>query len=242
MQNLFTVTESFEVELNKEWIMMVPAFNAILKADKGSPGDSEGRKKLKARKQLGYIYFMEDFKSPIYGYEDSERHAEALRYVGLDAAETELDLVREALREYSKMQMGQARSLRTLKAAKKGLDALDNYLENVDFDARDKQGKLVNSPKEYVNNLQNLNKAYDELTKFEKRVYEELKDSSAIRGRATMGDREMQRDEKVLTWEEGSEKDYNVSAPAFGDLSIELNKTRKPIVDRDLEEDEDELS
>lgn len=233
------------MEINKEWIPLIPAFANILRADKGTKGDSEGRKKLKARKQLAYIYFMEDFKSPIYGYEENERRAEALRYVDLAPADVELDYVAEGLREYQKIQMNAARSLRTLKAAQKGLDALDNYLENVDFDARDKQGKLVNSPKEYVNNLQNLNKAYDELGKFEKRVYEELKDANAIRGKATMGDREVQRKEAQTAWVEGSEADYEASltgataettieynpgSPAFDDLAtvIRNSKGAKP--------------
>lgn len=223
------------MEINKEWIPLIPAFSDILKADKGSKGDSEGRKKLKARKQLAYIYFMEDFKSPIYSYEDQKRHEEALRYVDLIPADVELDIVRNGLKEYATIQMEAARSLRTLKAAKKGLDALDEYLEDIDFKATDKQGKLLNSPKEFQANMSTLNKLYDELAKFEKRVYEELKNSDAIRGKATMGDREMQRAETTATWTEGSESDYdgsvqgtyNPTSPAFDDLAVSINEHRK---------------
>ena len=236
MQNLFNITEDFTVELNKEWILLIPAFTAILRADKGSPSDSEGRKKLKARKQLGYVYFMRDFRSPIYGYEEAQRHEEALRYVGMDPAEAELDIIQNAMREYEQLQLGQARSLKTLNSAYKGMNALDNYLENVDFEATDKQGKLLHSPKEFVSNLQNLNKAYDEIAKFEKRVYEELKDSTTIRGTATLGDKERTKETRSTEWEEGTADNTNV--PAFTDISVHINKTKQSSTGTSTNEDE----
>ena len=232
MINLFTITETYEVELNKEWILLHPAFAAILKADKGSPGDSEGRKKLKARKQLAYIYFMVDFRSPIYSYDDAKKKFEALRYVGLDDIEVESPMIDEALREYEAMQLEQARSIKTLQAAKKGMNALDDYMNNIDFDARDKQGKLVNSPKEFVANLKELNKAYDEIDKFEKRVYKDLQENNAtIRGTAELGDKERIKKEKSTTWEEGTDEivsgAHNPATGNFGDLSVMLSGTRK---------------
>jgi hypothetical protein len=235
MMNLFTITESFDVELNKEWIVLIPEFNAILKADKGSVGDSEGRKKLKARKQLAYVYFMVDFRSPIYGYEFVEKQREALRYTGLKASDVEITLVQEAKQAYEKMQKEQARSLRTLEAAQKGMNALDDYMSDIDFTAIDKMGKLLNSPKEFVDNLKNLNKAYDELAKFEKRVYEDLKENSTIRGNATLGDRERAKTE-TSTWEEGTDDSVARVGNNFSDMTHYINKVKAKKVE-DEEED-----
>lgn len=239
MINLFKITDTYEVELDKEWIRLIPAFDAILKADKGSKGDSDGRKKLLARKQLAYLYFMIDFRSPIFSYDEAKKKVEALRYVGLEPIDVESALIQEGLEEYKEIQKGQARSLRSLENAYTGLNALDDYLANVDFTKTDKQGKLLHSPKEYMGNLSTLNKAYDELDKFEKRVYKELQANSAtIRGTADLGDKEKQKREKTTTWEEGSAP--VVDAPAFGDLQVHMNKVKaKPKAIFEADDDEE---
>lgn len=234
--NLFNITESFDAEINKEWILLIPAFSNLVRADKGSTGDSEGRKKLKARKQLAYVYFMVDFRSPIYEYEKKQKHEEALRYTGLTTADTELSVVQDAIKEYDHLQKIQARSLRTLESAKLGMDALDDYMQNIDFKKTDKMGKLLNSPKEFVDNLKNLNKAYDEIEKFEKRVMQDLKETSSIRGSATLGDKERTKDVKQTTWDEGSAPE--TAGPSFGDLTVHMNKAKaKNLPTEDEEED-----
>jgi hypothetical protein len=201
---LFVITPTHEVELNKEWMQLIPEFKNLLAADKGSKGDADGRKKLKARKQFAYIYFMVDFKSPIFSWELSERHEEAIRYTDLTEMDVNLPLVRRAYEEYQKLQYKAARSLKTLENAYKALDSLDNYLGGIDFKEKDKQGKLLHNPKEVGSNISQLNKMFDELDKFEKRVHEQLKESTTIRGQATLGDKE-HRKTGTETWEEGSQ-------------------------------------
>ncbi len=238
---LFRITETFEVELNKEWILLIPEFANILKADKGSKGDSEGRKKALARRQFAYIYFMVDFKSPIVQWEYAERHEEAKRYADLTEEQVSSAVVQDARKAYQTLQYKAARSLKTLDAAKKGLDALDDYLNTVDFKAIDKQGKLLHSPKEFVTNLASLNKAYDELAKFEKRVFEELKESGTIRGTASLGDKEHRADNAAqastgtMGWEEGNAPVE--SSTYFGDIAVLMNKVKEKQQDEETEEE-----
>lgn len=245
MINLFKITDTYEVELDKEWIALIPAFSAILKADKGSKGDADGRKKLLARKQLAYLYFMIDFRSPIFSYDEAKKKVEALRYVGLDELEVASPLITEGLEEYKAIQLGQARALRSLENAYSGLNALDDYLRDVDFTATDKQGKLLHSPKEYMANLSSLNKAYDELEKFEKRVHKQLQESNTtIRGMADLGDREKMKDDKQKVWEESAGPVQRAGAqpksPAFGDLSVMMNKVKaKPKAIFEADDDEE---
>jgi hypothetical protein len=222
MQELFILKENFTVEINKPWTILIPEFNAIIKADKGSPGDSEGRAKAKARKIFAYIYFMINFKSPIEQWDYAERHEEAMRYASLTEADVSSPMVKAALDKYEEIQFKSARALRTLKAAEKGLDALDEYLNTVDFKQTDKQGKLLHSPKEFVGNLSSLNKAYDERDKFRNRVYEELKESTTIRGQATLGDKEHKHDGRSA-WDEGSAPVEKTTSKLMTDLTTFVN-------------------
>jgi hypothetical protein len=188
---LFDIDENdYTVRLNRVWLHLIPEFSDILKRDKGSTGDKGGQRKLWARKRFAYIYFFVDFKSPIYPWDEAERRDEALRYTGLDTDDIKQDYMVLAISTYKELQRKAARSLRTLEAVHIGLTELNIYFEEIDFKAVDKMGKLLYSAKEYVNNISMLNKAYDELGAFEKRVMAELTNSGGIRGTATKGDRE----------------------------------------------------
>jgi hypothetical protein len=59
---LFTYSEG-KLSLDREEILLYPALKRILDRDKGSPGDSDGRKKLQAWKDFTYIYLICDYAS-----------------------------------------------------------------------------------------------------------------------------------------------------------------------------------
>lgn len=72
----------------------------ILQRDKGSPGDSDGRKKLFAYKELGAVYWIADYRSPgrLNGYEGKDLIDDAKRNFNLpddwEPDKTILDLVK----------------------------------------------------------------------------------------------------------------------------------------------------
>lgn len=190
---LFKIGNDFQVELNKEWILMVPEFAELLKRDKGSEGDYRGDKKLKARRELTFIYFDLDFSSPLREWDEFERREESMRYAGLK--ESNLDeAVMNAHRTYARLLENSSRSLRTYHAVIKSLDQLDNYFKTVDFVERDKKGEMVHDPKGYLSNLKTLDSAYDSVDKFRKRVEDELTDGGGIRGKASLGGKEGKRE------------------------------------------------
>lgn len=211
----------YTVRLNRAWLWMIPEFADILKRDKGSPGDKGGPRKLWSRKRFAYIYFFADFKSPIYSWEENERREEAMRYTGLDKNDIAEPYVVAAMKMYRELQRKAARSLRTLDAVHKGLSQLNKYFEDIDFTKVDKQGKVLYSAKEYVNNIKELDKAYDALAAFEKRVMAELTKAGGIRGSATKGDRENNTESSAANpnkhWEEGG--DPEDSSPQWLALS-----------------------
>jgi hypothetical protein len=220
--DLFELDENdYTVKLNRVWLWLIPEFADILRKDKGSTGDKGGHRKLWARKRFAYIYFYIDFKSPIYSWEEDQKKEESLRYTGLDKDAIKQDYMVAAILMYKELQIKAARSLRTLEAVNTGLTALNEYFENIDFTKTDKQGKLLYSPTDYVKNISTLNKAYDELGAFERRVMAELTKSGGIRGSATKGDREMSKESNTgksdSAFEEGS--DTTAEGPDWLDLS-----------------------
>lgn len=200
---LFEIDDNYEAKLNKEWLSLIPEFAYLLKRDKGGgKGDYRGDKKLRARKEFAFIYFMLDFASPLYEWEPAERREEALRYTGL--TEKDIDPYVMAAHDcYETMLHNASRSLRTLNAVYTSLDQLDNYFSTLDFTEKDKKGELVHTPSAYLLNLQRLNTAYASVDTFKARVAQELKQgSSGIRGTATLGGREA-RGFSTRPWKEG---------------------------------------
>ena len=240
---LFELDENKQVLLNKVWIAMIPEFKALLTRDKGSKGDYRGDKKLKATKEFTYIYFYADFSSPIRDWEDEERKTEALYYAQLE--EQDIDsVVLEAQEKYFSMQMEMSRPLRTLKSLYKGLHAMDRYFESINFAEKDKQGKLLNSPTDFVTNASKLNKMYDEIRNFEKRVEDDLKQTAGIRGpNSTLGDREGMRikwsEEEIMSGSKHTAAEVLTSKSSFGSM-IEFTKrmAEKEMLEEELEKKE----
>lgn len=201
---LFEVDEHFEVQLDKPWIMLIPEFAAVLARDKGSEGDYRGSKKLRARKELSYVYFICDFHSPIRDYDDDKKKEEALRYARLTPKDIDA-VVLTAQKQYEAMQYENAPSLRTLNSLKKGMGNLDKYFEEVDFDKVDKLGKVKYTPDAYIANITKLPKMRASIKEFERMVEEELRENTGIRGKAKLGGQEGKRRDKP--WVEGADPD-----------------------------------
>jgi len=238
---LFELDENKQVLLNKVWIAMIPEFKILLNRDKGSKGDYRGDKKLKATKEFTYIYFYTDFSSPIRDWEDEERKTEALYYAQLEPQDVDAAVL-EAQEKYFNMQLEMSRPLRTLKSLYKGLHAMDTYFEKINFAEKDKQGKLLNSPTDFVTNASKLNKMYDEIRNFEKRVEEDLKQTAGIRGpNSTLGDREGMRikwsEEEIMNGSKHTAAETINSNSSFSSM-IHFTKrmAEKEILEEELEQ------
>lgn len=259
---LFEIDETHQVQLNREWMMLIPEFAEIIKRDKGSPGDSRGTNKLRARKEFTFIYFTTDFSSPIRDWANEEREKEALYYAGLEPKDID-EKLRIAQEKYLEMMYKGSRSLRTLKSLYKGLDAMDTQFETDDlFTATDKMGKLKYTVTEFTNDTLKLNKVYDAIKQFETRVEEDLKQVvSGIRGpNSTLGDNEG----KKKAWSEADIREGSVhkggpsTSGTFSDIlevirqqaareKAEASATKVPVVSAAMadifndDEEDDEL-
>lgn len=199
---LLEVDENHNVRPNKEWLILIPEFAALYKRDKGSPGDVDGRKKLRFKKEVAFIYFHVGFTSPLRDWQPSEKLAEALNYASIKEDEID-DVINAASAKYEELQLKSSRSYRTYLAMKRGLDSMDTYYETIDFTKVDKKGELVHSTTGYTRSVIEMNKVYDSLAAFEKRVENDLKDADGgIRGQATLGDLEARKTAANHNWKE----------------------------------------
>lgn len=187
-----------EVNLNKEWIYLIPEFQVLLKRDKGSPSDYRGDKKLKARREFTYIFFMESFTSPLFDWDPVKKEEEALRYASLTLADIDKE-VKIAQTFYHSFLRECSPSLDTLDALYHGREELNRYFKEVDFAVTDKLGKSKYTAKEYIGNIKDLPNMNRAIKEYERQVDEELKESTGIRGKNVLGLMEGQRRQ---VWEE----------------------------------------
>lgn len=67
----------------------IDVFKAIILRDKGSDGDSQARKKLRAIAEISYCYLMEKYGTPFYRFEESKRHQEVCKRLKMDIDEND---------------------------------------------------------------------------------------------------------------------------------------------------------
>lgn len=204
---LFEVNEFGEAVVNKPWVSLIPEFQNLFRTSDNKVSYTRSRGKA----FLSFIYFMYDFSSPLRDYEEPKRQEEALKFSTLTKEEVKSEKLQKACALYKSLQINKCRALQSYRSAQVGLDKMDEYFENIDFTQTDKQGKLLYTPNQYIDNLAKMNKAYDELEKLAKRVETELAQTSVgIRGAAELGDKELSRSKGQHTETEG---DWMEDAP-----------------------------
>src|SRR5687767_1513164 len=114
MKRLFVLNNENDLDLNKEWLHLIPEFAAILHRVWKVEGDADGRKKVMQRRVFGYIYFMYDFSSPIYTWKEDRRKEEALARVSLKPADVEESKVKDAIDTYKYLQYESVPALKAL--------------------------------------------------------------------------------------------------------------------------------
>ena len=82
---IFTFDKSGNISINRVEVALHDCFNKILRRDRGTGGDSQGKKKQQAFKELTYIYQIADVLSlpNRHGYSDKEKEVYAKEMAGL---------------------------------------------------------------------------------------------------------------------------------------------------------------
>jgi len=159
---------------------MIPEFKALIRRDRGSPGDSQGKKKQKAAREFAYIYHICSHESPYRSYEGEYREEKVRTDVFHDMPEWRADKdVKAAKDKYEELTDTELTML--LKGATSAVNKLRGYFETVDFTALDEQGRPIYTAKDVVSNLSNLGKVVEGLERLKEQVEKEELGNSANR-------------------------------------------------------------
>ena len=127
---LFHLNSDYEVEPEKETIMLVPEFAALwtLVYNK-QDGDRGGRQRLRARKELVYIYFRNDYRSEYSELSDVERNEASLDAADLPSDYPISSTLQRAIDKYTSIQ--ETRELKLLNSAYGVIDKLRAYYDDI---------------------------------------------------------------------------------------------------------------
>jgi len=198
---LFEVGSDYRCLLNKEWLLLIPQFAKLIRRDKGSAGDYDGRRKLKTIKEFTFIYHISDPRSPLENFQEDERREKSLQYAELEEKDIDDDVM-DALSEYELLLEYSSPSLPLLRAAKRTNSKLIIHFDTIDFGEKDNRGQLVHSASAHITNVSKLKVLHDNIAAFERIVIDELKEQKGTRGKTELGDKEQKG--STRKWLEGS--------------------------------------
>lgn len=148
---------------------LLKPFSAIIDRDK-----SKGKTIAKA--ELAAVFFFSDYKSDFSTILDEDEKLKLVKsYIIGMAEDWKPDkLFYDAVEFYKERQ--KTLSIKLLESARKGVDKISKYLENVDLDKVDKQGKLLFNAKQFSDTIKGAGDMTESLTKLEDQVKKEIQE------------------------------------------------------------------
>ena len=164
----------------------IEPFRSLIRRDRGTPGDSQGRLKAEVSRQLAYVYHMTDHRSPyMQSYTDEEQRSQVICddiWGKLETSFSPDDLVEECIQKYKELTDSPVSQL--LKSGYGALMKLKRHYDTLDLTERDDNNRLVNNPKDVISSLANLGKVVKSIEELEDQVRKKMDSSANIRGGA----------------------------------------------------------
>lgn len=156
-----------ELRIDEYSILLVKEFKDLWNQNRNKcKEDKTGKNRLKAMKELTFIYLMLDFKSPYYQFTEQQKYEAAL----IDSGITEEDLKNPefiaAYNKYDEIQNADP-TLSLIKTAYKTLYKMRIHLDNIDFEDVDADGKPIYKPKDVIADITSIAKARAQLQELE---------------------------------------------------------------------------
>tara|TARA_R100001463_G_C3450119_1_gene213573 strand:+ start:160 stop:705 length:546 start_codon:yes stop_codon:yes gene_type:complete len=162
--------------------LLIPEFKALWTRDKS-------KEKLKAMRELSYIYFICDYKSPYRdSYALSRLEAMVCKDFMKDEKYTPDAKVSAAKSKYKELQ--KTPSMLLLDASLQTVNKLTDYLQNIDLTERDKNDKPIYKPSDVTSSLKNIGGIVESLSKVKESVEKEMSEQASLRGQRKKGNRE----------------------------------------------------
>lgn len=205
---LLEVDKEFNVEIEPH-CYEIEEFKAIIKRKKTCKGDTDGRLKIIAKKELAYVYHMASNDSIYANFSEKERHLHLLNDIFKDSTYKIDEEVKLAIEKYKELCITPALKLivtltETLHKTDKIIKALVEQLEEnlTNNTHKEKYIKMGNSVKtgvqivvDDINALMDVGKrvpaTLNELDNLQKKVEKEKEEkASRIEGKLEVSDRE----------------------------------------------------
>ena len=189
MQFFIFNNDTNSLEINEYDILLVKEFKDLWDQERNKcKEDKTGKMRLKAYKELTYIYLVLDFKSPYFQYKESEKHTAAMVDSGMTEDMLKDETFLAAFRKYKQIQDSDP-ILSLIKTSMNTLFKLQIWLDNIDFeDDIDDEGRLLYKPKEIFDSIAGIDKMRDQLLALEKKHKDGLKaEGNSVRGEVELG-------------------------------------------------------
>ena len=164
----YVVTTTLAAEITEE-------FKALftIKYNSKYPGDSTGMKRKKGNKVIRYIYLMYNWDSPYMRKDEKDRKEAVINTIGIDWEIDEDEDAQKAIKFFIELQ-NDHRQLRALQAARKVVDNMITFMEDLNVNERDENNKLVHRPKDVLTLANEINEATKTLNQMEKEAKDSL--------------------------------------------------------------------
>lgn len=179
---------SGELILEDESLLLIREFSALLETKRNiCKDDKTGKKKLRAFKELKYMYLFFDGTSPYFTFPEQERHKESFLDSSLTDLEYEDPIFKEACRKYDQLE-NSSLEIRLLKAAMMAVENQIFYLQRVDLNERDPvSGKPIFKSKDLIAEIKGCKDIIVGLKDLELQVKKGVDTSDSLRGNVESG-------------------------------------------------------
>jgi hypothetical protein len=135
-----------ELIINHDAIRGIEPFTTLIKRQRKTKGDADGRKKIINLKELKYVYFMADWDTYHRGLSDYDKPRKAKKDCGLPTNWTPDEIVKACIAKYKEVVDYYMPSARILIAIEKGLSmsatAVESYIAQMETVIRMNNARL----------------------------------------------------------------------------------------------------
>lgn len=194
MEDLLII-EGEELTINPHFLG-IKLINNIWKRDHGSSQKNpvtlkNERVKHLARKELHYIWFMENWKSPFMVYTNLDsRYTKVVLNLGFSDTWKEDNELREARQWYAEHLVELNPEIKGLNSSRKAIGAIEDFLDKVnllDSSNRMPNGAAIYKPKDIANAVKELNITKKSVREIEEAVRKAMTVTKKMRGGGEAG-------------------------------------------------------
>jgi hypothetical protein len=168
-------------------ILLVKEFAKLWEPERNKcKEDKKGEQRIRAFKELTYIYLVLDFKSPYFKYLERDKHEAALADSGLKEEDlSDADFL-NAYHKYQELQEADP-ILALIKTAYKTIYKMRVHLDQIDFSEVDADGRPLYKPKDVIADLTSISKIRTELQTLEELHKTNQEAAAQVRGQVALG-------------------------------------------------------